>query len=140
MKNSGSTLVSHERSASDHTGRGHGLRLVHRSGRHTVPSQPAEGESRRLSIVKRSVSRPQAGEAVLELQLSGKPDSAWEDAFDHYPARHIPSATLRFNNSRPEVHDDCITWMIPERDLENGSRFVLGATDFANEYLVPAAG
>jgi hypothetical protein len=138
MKNSGSTLVSRERSAPVHAGRGHSLRI--RSGRHSVPSQSADGESRRLSIVKRSVSRPQAGEAVLELQLSGKPELAWEDAFDHYPARHIPSATLRFNNSRPAVHDDFITWMIPERDLENGTQFVLGATDFANEYIVPAAG
>jgi hypothetical protein len=142
MRNSGSISAPRERSAPDGAAHAHGLRLGHRSHRHSPPSQPAEGvpgESRRLSIVKRSVTRPQAGEAVLELQLSGKPDLDWENAFDHYPARHVQGATLRFNNSRPAVHDDFITWNIPERDVENGTQFVIGATDFANEYLVPSA-
>jgi hypothetical protein len=135
MRISGSITASRERPAVH----AHGLRLGHRHGRPGQPADTAAGESRRMSIVKRSVTHPQAGEAVLELQLSGKPDLAWEDAFDHYPARHIQGATLRFNNSRPAVHDGLITWNIPERDVENGTQFVLGATDFANEYLVPAA-
>jgi hypothetical protein len=92
-----------------------------------------------LTIVKRGVSNPQRGEAVLELQLSAAPDTQWEDAFDHYPARHTQGASILFNNSRPYVHDEFITWNIPELDVESGWRFVREATDFANEFRARCA-